>query len=320
VRKRPTLNEISISGIGVIEKSNLEFGPGLTVITGETGAGKTMVLTALNLVLGGKADSALVRHGQERAIANATFQIPTDFASRFDEKGIISEEGELKATWVFTVNNDTVTKTETHKVVTPYVDLGYLYEMEYSEDEQMNAERYARYAIERYTGQKFGKRSGWQKVQGNGTDILILPERIISITSLYENGTLVWELNGTNNIISNVETVNSHFGIRCTDHEDVIEHYAATALNAGGSFVDGYTYEVIGSYGYDNVPDDILFCGRMLVDDFFCQDRTWREKWATQIKSGDWSVALDTRVFSGTGNSYVDAILDDYAWHRMVII
>ena len=93
--KRPTLNEISISGIGVIEKSNLEFGPGLTVITGETGAGKTMVLTALNLVLGGKADSALVRHGQERAIANATFEIPKEFADRFDEKGIISESGEL---------------------------------------------------------------------------------------------------------------------------------------------------------------------------------------------------------------------------------
>ena len=91
--KRPTLNEISISGIGVIEKSNLEFGPGLTVITGETGAGKTMVLTALNLVLGGKADSALVRHGQERAVANATFNIPSEFASRFDEKGIISEIG-----------------------------------------------------------------------------------------------------------------------------------------------------------------------------------------------------------------------------------
>ena len=67
MRKRPTLNEVSISGIGVIEKSNLEFGPGLTVITGETGAGKTMVLTALNLVLGGKADAALVRHGQDRA-------------------------------------------------------------------------------------------------------------------------------------------------------------------------------------------------------------------------------------------------------------
>jgi DNA repair protein RecN (Recombination protein N) len=104
VRKRPTLNEISISGIGVIEKSNLEFGPGLTVITGETGAGKTMVLTALNLVLGGKADSGLVRHGSERAVANATFNIPKDFVDRFDEKGIISEDGELILTR--TVNKD----------------------------------------------------------------------------------------------------------------------------------------------------------------------------------------------------------------------
>ena len=101
---RPTLNEISISGIGVIDKSNLEIGPGLTVITGETGAGKTMVLTALNLVLGGKADANLVRHGQERAIANAVFSIPKKFAERFEESGIISESGELILTR--TVNKD----------------------------------------------------------------------------------------------------------------------------------------------------------------------------------------------------------------------
>ena len=102
--ERPTLNEVSISGIGVIEKSNLEFGPGLTVITGETGAGKTMVLTALNLVLGGKADSSLVRHGQERAIANATFHIPKKFAERYEEKGILSDNHELILTR--TVNKD----------------------------------------------------------------------------------------------------------------------------------------------------------------------------------------------------------------------
>ena len=101
---RPTLEEISISGIGVIDKSNLQFGPGLTVITGETGAGKTMVLTALNLVLGGKAEASLVRHGQERAVANATFNIPNTFVDRFDDKGIISEGGQLILTR--TVNKD----------------------------------------------------------------------------------------------------------------------------------------------------------------------------------------------------------------------
>ena len=52
---RTFLEEISIRSIGVIEHSTIEISPGLTVLTGETGAGKTMILTALNLILGGKA-------------------------------------------------------------------------------------------------------------------------------------------------------------------------------------------------------------------------------------------------------------------------
>ena len=58
---RTFLEELSILSIGVIEHSTIEISPGLTVLTGETGAGKTMILTALNLILGGKSDSALAR-------------------------------------------------------------------------------------------------------------------------------------------------------------------------------------------------------------------------------------------------------------------
>ena len=54
-------------GLGVIESSTLELGPGLTVITGETGAGKTMVVTALGLLLGGRADPGAVRRGLKNA-------------------------------------------------------------------------------------------------------------------------------------------------------------------------------------------------------------------------------------------------------------
>ena len=61
---KSSLEEISIRSLGVIEASNIEFKSGLTVLTGETGAGKTMVLTALGLVLGNKSDSDLVRQGQ----------------------------------------------------------------------------------------------------------------------------------------------------------------------------------------------------------------------------------------------------------------
>ncbi|KGA06630.1 MAG: ATPase involved in DNA repair [actinobacterium acIB-AMD-7] len=70
------LEEISIRSLGVIESSNIQFKPGLTVLTGETGAGKTMVLTALGLVLGSKSDSDLVRAGQERAVVTGKFSVP----------------------------------------------------------------------------------------------------------------------------------------------------------------------------------------------------------------------------------------------------
>lgn len=58
--------EIRLSSLGVIESAELELHQGLTVITGETGAGKTMVVTALSLLRGGRSDPGLVRHGDAR--------------------------------------------------------------------------------------------------------------------------------------------------------------------------------------------------------------------------------------------------------------
>jgi DNA repair protein RecN (Recombination protein N) len=61
------IEEIRIGSLGVIDDSTLELGPGLTVVTGETGAGKTMVVTALGLLLGGRADTGAVRAGARSA-------------------------------------------------------------------------------------------------------------------------------------------------------------------------------------------------------------------------------------------------------------
>ncbi len=72
---RSQLTEISIRSLGVIDNASIEFVAGLNVLTGETGAGKTMVLTALALILGGKADSDLVRVGSERLSASGRFEI-----------------------------------------------------------------------------------------------------------------------------------------------------------------------------------------------------------------------------------------------------
>lgn len=72
---RTRLEEINIRGLGVIDQALVEFTPGLNVITGETGAGKTMVLTALALLLGEKADSDLIRTGHERLSVSGIFSL-----------------------------------------------------------------------------------------------------------------------------------------------------------------------------------------------------------------------------------------------------
>ena len=67
-----------IRGLGVIDEATLELHPGLTVVTGETGAGKTMVVTGLHLIGGGRADSSRVRSGARSAVVEGRFRVDPD--------------------------------------------------------------------------------------------------------------------------------------------------------------------------------------------------------------------------------------------------
>lgn len=75
------IGEIRIENLGVIQTADVSFGPGLTAITGETGAGKTMVLTGLALLLGRKADPGMVRSGSAQASAEGSFVLAPDSAA-----------------------------------------------------------------------------------------------------------------------------------------------------------------------------------------------------------------------------------------------
>ena len=89
--------DISISNLGVISEARLPLGPGLTVVTGETGAGKTMVVTALGLLLGARADSARVRAGSDATWVEGHFSIAdnSEVATRVAEVGGSIDEGDL---------------------------------------------------------------------------------------------------------------------------------------------------------------------------------------------------------------------------------
>jgi DNA repair protein RecN (Recombination protein N) len=91
------IEDIFIRDLGVISEAKLNFHPGLTVLTGETGAGKTMVLTALGLLLGARADSGMIRAGSQQAVLEGHWKLSSDnlAISKAEEAGALIEDGEL---------------------------------------------------------------------------------------------------------------------------------------------------------------------------------------------------------------------------------
>ena len=91
------IHELRIRGLGVIDDAVLELHSGLTVLTGETGAGKTMVVTGLGLLLGGRADASSVRTGSDRALVEGRIRVPPGSAAaeRVHELGADLDEDEL---------------------------------------------------------------------------------------------------------------------------------------------------------------------------------------------------------------------------------
>jgi DNA repair protein RecN (Recombination protein N) len=90
------LTQLSIRDVVLIDLLELEFGPGLGVLTGETGAGKSILLDALGLALGMRADSGLVRAGQGQAAVSVAFELAVDHPAfaMLDENGLAREPGE----------------------------------------------------------------------------------------------------------------------------------------------------------------------------------------------------------------------------------
>jgi len=93
------LEHLSINSLGVIEETTVELDPGFTVVTGETGAGKTMVVTALNLLLGARADAGAIRAGDTKAAVEAGFVLPPEhraITAAQEAGAVLDEDNDLR--------------------------------------------------------------------------------------------------------------------------------------------------------------------------------------------------------------------------------
>ena len=112
------LRELNVRDLALIERARVAFGPGLTVITGETGAGKSLLIDALGLVMGERADSTLVRHGASGARVEALFERDAE-----PEPLICVRELSAEGRSVARIDDDTVTAGRLAAVVGPLIEI-----------------------------------------------------------------------------------------------------------------------------------------------------------------------------------------------------
>ena len=126
------LNRLLIKNVALIEEEEVEFLNGLNVLSGETGSGKSVILDALNFVLGAKADKTLIRRGQDFCQVSATFTINnnqkvidilTQEDIEFDDEIIITRKFTILGNSTVKVNGEPVSVSVLKKITSLLVDV-----------------------------------------------------------------------------------------------------------------------------------------------------------------------------------------------------
>ena len=87
------LTSLEINNVALIDRLNIELEPKMTVLTGETGAGKSIIIDSVNLILGARANKGLIRYGEDKARVQAVFTVSGQTAEKLAELGIETEDG-----------------------------------------------------------------------------------------------------------------------------------------------------------------------------------------------------------------------------------
>jgi hypothetical protein len=286
------------------------------------------------------------------SLAVSSLTAPNGVAARWKATipgALTDSPGEISVTWSWQESSVNRTRKFYFDVVEPYVyPISAAERLGFSTDPQsigyrsieeiVAAERIARYTIDAYTGVEFGSSNGTVTVTGQGNDTLVVDKYIRSVSRIWKNDRLVYdpaaivplnefgypiiitetgvsisiEAEGVNLYESELQTLST---IRRSPRGG---HQADAGRRA--AFVNGASYKIEGSFGFQSIPVVITECAIMLINDFLCSDSTWRRKYISDMRTQDWSIKYSAEVNRGTGNAIVDDLLDEYRQSHIVII
>ena len=126
------LSKLTIKNVALIENADISFGEGLNVLSGETGAGKSVILDSVNFVLGAKADKTMIRYGETECLVKAEFIVTEsakavaclrDLDIESDGEIIISRKFSENGKSIIKVNGNIVTAAMLRKITDSLVDV-----------------------------------------------------------------------------------------------------------------------------------------------------------------------------------------------------
>lgn len=247
---------------------------------------------------------------------------------------LVVNDSSFSIVWKFNYLEGVTTKayehTELIDVVTPIVPLSVLTSLleDVTTEERYEAEAVVRRIIEIYTGQTlgFGRFKGTRQVAGNDNTRLALPTPLISFTAM-SDGTLDYEpsafrITGSGWFLG--QAPGAWWTIKDSPPEEVLDAFNNVIYAPGvvkkRDFCWSDIYTITGYWGYESVPVPVVQAAKLLIDDYACQDSSYRDKYLESMKAADWRIQFTQAAYDGTGNLKADQLLNDYKLTNLVVI
>jgi hypothetical protein len=200
------------------------------------------------------------------------------------------------------------------EVVRPYTNINTLAtELDKTYNQARDTERTARFIIDSESAKTFGFVRKEKEFIGNGSDYLVIDEKIHKLYKVYENGNLLYDSTKENNLVTytiskdKTSIIPVYIEANKTEYPQVWrDRYLSRA------FADGYDYVVEADFGYKVIPQDIQEATKLLCSDISSGNMQYINNYIESFDNADFKIKFAKNFANGTGNLIVDKILSKY--------
>jgi hypothetical protein len=200
------------------------------------------------------------------------------------------------------------------EVIRPYTNIASLAtDLNKTYDQAKDTERTARFIIDSESAKTFGFVRKEKEFIGNGSDYLVIDEKIHKLYKVYENGNLLYDSTQENNLVTytiskdGTSIIPVYIEANKTEYPQVWrDRYLSRA------FADGYDYVVEADFGYKVIPQDIQEATKLLCSDISSGNMQYINNYIESFDNADFKIKFAKNFVNGTGNLIVDKILSKY--------